>query len=951
MKRWTPNAYTDAPLQHPGLLIGSLHLLFWLFARPAAWRSHIARIDPSLGPDFALIDLSMAPWRIPAMARLLVQLCLVLPIISAMLVGLALLWQGQPPAEILFGAAFALTLGAAAGIPASVMGGVAVGTAVAIFGGIAFGVGLVLTGNLETAATFSMARGLVIGLTGIGLTGAERHANGYLSLIIVSSIAFSVAANIGATQVARASDHFPYTVARRLGGLVAGILVGTIVVGSAWLLSDTLRRVVLSNTVNIVVLGALIGMIGSVAGSATGLIRSGRWRIIAPYAVPGVAAFALVVGALFVYPRADMLPPLSFAALYGLTSSISFSLVSAAVFGLPLMIAQRIAGPWAGAIAGAFSAGGFWTLIGLPVQQDKPTVIMLGVCTTFLGLTIHLWRPLLCYPPLVAYNLLLLRLDSERAAERPALLRYHPAFWDEHQRLRWLGLDEHVVLVARRNPIEGRQAIEYLANSRSQRWAAQAAQIEIDARALAQCGRVEDIAAAHEALAAGELEGPASALLRSFSRVSQDVAAALEQERAYARRLALNAVEERIDGLLRELTRSSERYALRFRPIAGRWREIVAAHVRDLSAVAEQRQEIDNPYVIGVPLTAEQEIFVGRTDISARIEQLLLDRRRPPLLLYGQRRMGKTSLLNNLGRLLPSTVVPLFVDLQGPASQASSEAGFLYYLAKSMGESALRQRGLALPELDRETIERDPFIAFDEWMTAVERLVGNGTGLLMLDEFEVLDRAIQRGRFDEEAILGMLRHIIQHRPRIKVLLAGSHGLSEFRRWSSYLINAQVVHIGYLGPDEARKLIEQPVKDYELRFTPDASARALALTRGHPFLVQLLCAEIVALKNDQTPERRRLADAVDVDTAVDAALDSGDMFFADIAYNQLDGDGVALLRQIAAAGEGAVVPPAGLGSQPNPLEGALGQLMRLDLIETCDGGHRVQVELIRRWFAR
>jgi hypothetical protein len=46
-----------------------------------------------------------------------------------------------------------------------------------------------------------------------------------------------------------------------------------------------------------------------------------------------------------------------------------------------------------------------------------------------------------------------------------------------------------------------------------------------------------------------------------------------------------------------------------------------------------------------------------------------------------------------------------------------------------------------------------------------------------------------------------------------------------------------------------------------------------------------------------------------------------------------------------------VTPAALDPQPAALEAALGQLMRLDLIELCDGGHRVQVELIRRWFAR
>ncbi|NTU83762.1 MAG: ATP-binding protein [Chloroflexales bacterium] len=942
MTRWKPNAYTDAPLQHPNLLLGSLHLHFWLFVRPSAWRNYVARIDPALGPDFALIDLSAAPWRTPAIARLLVQLCLVLPTLGAILVGLVLVASGQPLPTVVFGMTFALALGVVAGLPASVVGGVAVGTAVAILGGAAFGVGFALTGNLTTAAAHGIADGLAI-----GVNGKEPNGAAYLGLI-VSSVIYGMAANLDTTQTVYPGNHFPYTVTRRLGGLLAGILVGAVVISAASL-STRLFQILKGNSTDFLVVGTLAGMAGALVGVISGLIRSGRSRLVGFYSVPGIIGFALIIGAIFIYPLADKPTP-AFAIAYGIAGSAVFSLVTASVFGLPLVIARRIAGPWAGAIAGSISAGGFWTLVGLASQPDNLAVIWLGVVTTLLGLTVHLWLPLAFFPPLVALNLLLLRLDFGRAPDRPAFLRHHAAFWNEHQRLPWPGLDEHVVLVARRNPAEGRLAIEYLANSRSQRWAARAAQIELDAGALEQCGSVEQIGAAHNALAAGELEGPASALLRSFNRISQDVAAALEQERAYARRLALNAVEERLDGLLRELTRSSERYVLRFRPIAAHWREIVVAHARDLAAEAEQRQEIDSPYVIGVPLSAEQEIFVGRTDISARIEQLLLDRRRPPLLLYGQRRMGKTSLLNNLGRLLPSTVVPLFVDLQGPATQASNEAGLLYYLAKSMGDSAMRQRGLALPELSRATVERDPFIVFDEWLVNVERLVGNGTGLLILDEFEVLDRAIQRGRFDEEGILGMLRHIIQHRPRLKVLLSGSHGLSEFRRWSSYLINAQVVRIGYLSPDEARKLIEQPVKDFELRYTPEASRRVLALTRGHPFLVQLLCNEIVAHKNDQPPGQRRMAEVADVEAAVGPALDSGDMFFADIAHNQLDADGQALLRQIAAAGEGAVVAPA-----PSPqvadLDHALSQLLRRELVDVCGGGYQVQVELIRRWFTR
>ena len=108
-----------------------------------------------------------------------------------------------------------------------------------------------------------------------------------------------------------------------------------------------------------------------------------------------------------------------------------------------------------------------------------------------------------------------------------------------------------------------------------------------------------------------------------------------------------------------------------------------------------------SPYIFGIPLAEHQEIFVGRSDIIKDIEKLLLDRLCPPLLLYGQRRTGKTSLLNNLGRLLPSTIIPLFVDLQGPTSLARDYAGFLYNIARAMISSAKIHRDLVLPSLSR----------------------------------------------------------------------------------------------------------------------------------------------------------------------------------------------------------------------------------------------------------
>ena len=480
------------------------------------------------------------------------------------------------------------------------------------------------------------------------------------------------------------------------------------------------------------------------------------------------------------------------------------------------------------------------------------------------------------------------------------------------------------------------------------------AQIDRNWQVLAQCTDITTSSKAHLDMSVRGLSGTSYTFLRDFASISHDTEVALAQNGQYNQRLALSNIERRIDNLVRDLSTDTGRYALRLRPVAEFWRKLIINHVEYLLSTARVQEEIDDPYVIGVPLTNQQEVFVGRTNIGARIEQFLLDRRRPPLLLYGQRRTGKTSLLNNLGRLLPSSTIPLFVDLQGPATQASDHAGFLYNLARGMVDSAQRERGLILPSLARESLTADSFTRFDEWLNEVETALGRCTALLSLDEFEALDRALTQGRFSDTDVLGMLRNLIQHRPRFKVLLAGSHTLEELERWAGYLINVQVVHISYLKEDEARKLVEQPVVDFALRYDPDASQRVLELTRCHPYLVQLLCGEIVALKNEQEVAVRRLARLADVEVAASEALSHGSLFFADIERNQVDADGLALLRPLAAQGERTVMSREQLAAQivdPTRLGRSLASLIQRELIEPADGGYRFQVELIRRWFAQ
>ncbi|MBG1266020.1 hypothetical protein [Nostoc sp. WHI] len=140
----------------------------------------------------------------------------------------------------------------------------------------------------------------------------------------------------------------------------------------------------------------------------------------------------------------------------------------------------------------------------------------------------------------------------------PCLLRYHSTFWDELQHLHLPRLDEYLLFVIEHNPVEGKTALEYLSTS-PQRWAAQAAQIELDARSLQSCKDVEAIREAHRNLVTGELESEVSPLLRIFSRISEDVDAALNQASAYNQRLLLRDVADKLNLQLQNFARSRDK--------------------------------------------------------------------------------------------------------------------------------------------------------------------------------------------------------------------------------------------------------------------------------------------------------------------------------------------------------------------------------------------------------
>ena len=157
---------------------------------------------------------------------------------------------------------------------------------------------------------------------------------------------------------------------------------------------------------------------------------------------------------------------------------------------------------------------------------------------------------------------------------------------------------------------------------------------------------------------------------------------------------------------------------------------------------------------------------------------------------------------------------------------------------------------------------------------------------------------------------------------------------------------------YLDETEARQLIETPIPDFSLRYEPAAVQHILDLTSGHPYLVQLLCMEVVALKNRQDPAVRYLGTVADIEAAVPATLERGQQFFADIELNQIDDDGRLVLDWLAGQGVrySASLEEFDARMDDVRLERTVRQLVQRSLLAEEHDLYRFGMEIVRRWFA-
>ncbi len=437
--------------------------------------------------------------------------------------------------------------------------------------------------------------------------------------------------------------------------------------------------------------------------------------------------------------------------------------------------------------------------------------------------------------------------------------------------------------------------------------------------------------------------------IAALRRASEDIRVVCNAASRSARAFASNRALGELNAILKNPQTLPEAERRLILDIAEAWRENLLKSVGEIGRI-KSLKPVQNPYVTGDPV--EGSLFVGRDDIMQQLEELwFINHQLQSVVLYGHRRMGKTSVLRNVNARLGSTTQLIYVNLLnlGEVTQGAGEV-----LLAICDEIARATHQPAPADHDLLTL---PYPTFKRYLQALSQ-APNAKGLIIaLDEFERLEDLIQIGQLSPD-FLAYLRGLVQMSPQIAFAFAGLHTLEEMTEdyFSPFFASIIPIRLSFLAPAATRQLLANPSDDFPLDYDPKVYDAIFHLTAGQPYLVQLLGFQLVRRYNTQVFEQGRdrshqftLADLDAITTDPDL-FTQGRYYFTGVWQEaaKIPAGQQAVLRAIAPAGLSLATLRHQTQLAEVTLAAAIVTLQRHDVIHEVNQQWAIKVELFRRW---
>ena len=278
-----------------------------------------------------------------------------------------------------------------------------------------------------------------------------------------------------------------------------------------------------------------------------------------------------------------------------------------------------------------------------------------------------------------------------------------------------------------------------------------------------------------------------------------------------------------------------------------------------------------SPYVTFGP--APENMFFGRDQEIKVITRTIQD---ASFAIVGGRKIGKTSLLMHINRLLAQTpaIAPLYLDCQAITDHATFfDAIRARWQLASVGQAS----GLSTAE------------SFEQALALLPRQ--DALPVILLDE---VDGLLAFDKTQQYKLFRALRALSQEK-RCRFVFCGEQVLNqELQDAQSPLFNfCQALPLSFLTPESVRRVILEPMEEMGVSLAePDALATQIAeLSSRHPNIVQYVCQQLLVQLNTR---------ATRVITPEDLQAVGESRYFADYFLSVIWGSATPLEKLISLA---------------------------------------------------
>ncbi|MFQ5599304.1 MAG: hypothetical protein ACE5G2_01980 [Candidatus Krumholzibacteriia bacterium] len=263
-----------------------------------------------------------------------------------------------------------------------------------------------------------------------------------------------------------------------------------------------------------------------------------------------------------------------------------------------------------------------------------------------------------------------------------------------------------------------------------------------------------------------------------------------------------------------------------------------------------------NPYIAGLPIRNPEMLF-GRDKLLNNVMNTLHNN---SIMLYGPRRIGKTSLQYELKRRLENLddpefeYVPVLIDLQG-----TSERQFFTTLMADILEACGPRLDGGLPwEHDEKKAaysSRDFSRDLRKLLAALQARTDKKLKLvLLMDEVDELNKYSDRANQKLRSVF-----MKTFAEKVVAVMSGARINKDWRSEGSPWYNFfDEIEVEPLEPEDARKLIREPVRGI-FSYDPEAVERILEHSRCRPYLIQRFCVHAINRVIEEKRRRVRVSD--------------------------------------------------------------------------------------------